>query len=635
MSDTQTVTPTQEPAAATPELPNAVGGMELRMVQLDDIMIPEDRHKRRSRRRMKELRGSLDEHGLDTPLLVSPNGDGKYRLVAGGGRLQNAREMGWKEIHVIVKVRDAKAQAASTAIENMNREDLSPCEEADALELMLKAGYNRQEACNRVGLKGQARTSRLALVVLPESIRSVFGHDGLPPSVAGLVKQFYEGNHEIGEEIAAIARKKPEPMASLLSRGARELFRGLPRLHEEAKVKGRPPFIVTLFRGDEWHRRFEWTGPEDPCGIQLTGEAGEWFLQKWQAAATYSRPRILLTEEDIDQAIAIGAAYYEKGEVGAVWIHDRKWLEDYVNEFVMPRMLKADEERQATRAEVQVDEVDGVSEQALAGKLGRKFLRDIKGEAHSANLDLGSALQNGLGSVKLTREVAMFFAYEVLGSPTGERASRFSECMARVMPGWPTVERKKFKNGKVKETVIYLGPVDAQKRVLQFIEGAKTPEEILGRVLIVFAAAGNFRRECGANGSTPQQQQPLSPVARKALEAIVKGTIPASVKRVKTKSDRFNPRREARKQINEMLAAKAADADPGEEAEAAPTHPLVLVAQKPDQPAQVAELHPDESPSGRNVRKVIYLETRRAEWVANGRITDLPDEDEESVAQAA
>ncbi len=129
----QTTTPTHDAPDAT-ELPNAVNGMELRMIPIEDIIVPEDRHERRSRNDADQLGDSMDEVGLETPILVSPAPDGKFLLTAGGGRLENAKKKGWREIHALVKFRDAKAQAASTAIENIVRENLSPAEEADAIE---------------------------------------------------------------------------------------------------------------------------------------------------------------------------------------------------------------------------------------------------------------------------------------------------------------------------------------------------------------------------------------------------------------------------------------------------------------------------------------------------------------------
>ena len=194
------------------------------MVPLDAILIPENRHKRRGRRRKDQLGGSMETIGLDSPVLLSPIGDGKFWLVAGGGRVENAREEGWAEIHAIVKVRDAKAQAASTAAENIAREGLSPAEEADAIEVMIKAGDSPREAAEKVGLTPQTGTLRMPLVELPEEIRGAFHFDGLPPSLAADVKMLYDGNHEIGLEIGALGLEGPRgPHKGLESRSRRIL----------------------------------------------------------------------------------------------------------------------------------------------------------------------------------------------------------------------------------------------------------------------------------------------------------------------------------------------------------------------------------------------------------------------------
>jgi ParB/RepB/Spo0J family partition protein len=539
--------------------------MELRMLKLDEIVVPKDRHQRRGRRLVGQLEASMKEHGQNEPVTVTPNGDGKFRLIAGGGRLENAHKLEWTELLTLVKYDvDAKAEAAAVAIENMVRENLSPAEEADAMEMMIHAGHTQDEAARKLGLKGKAKKPRLALVGLPDTVRAAF-HEGLPVSHAELVHQLYTGNHAIGEEIGALAMKIPAEVASALSRGVGNLFSQMSYLHGRAKLRGAPPFIASVRRGGLWYRSLEWTGPKDPDGIQLTGDAGDWFRKLWEKKHNYGHSVFELSEEDLDTAVAVGAAFHEKGEFGCVFIHDQAWLTEHINTQVLPRMMNEHQENDAAAAikEAEVTRtVDGLPADKLAAKLKRAFLRDLKPQAHSANLDLGAALMNNLASVKLDRDTAMFFAYEALGSPNGtygyggsDQVRYMSECLARVMPGWPTVDRKPLKSGKVKETIIYMDPEDAEKRMWEFIKGARTPEEILGRVLTVFAAAGNFCRECGPNGKTPHRQRPSNPEAQKALARIVKPHIPATIKRVDTKHGRFNPDKEADRLIEKANAA--------------------------------------------------------------------------------
>jgi ParB/RepB/Spo0J family partition protein len=580
-----TTTPKTAAGEESDLLPNAVNGMELRMVPLDAILIPENRHKRRGRRRKDQLGGSMQTIGLDSPVLLSPAGDGKFWLVAGGGRLENAREKGWAEIHAIVKVRDAKAQAASTAAENIAREGLSPAEEADAIEVMIKAGDSPREAAEKVGLTPQTGTLRMPLVELPEEIRGAFHFDGLPPSLAADVKMLYDGNHEIGLEIGALGLKDPKALTTVLSRGVSEFFRQLPRLHQNAKLSGKPPFIASFHRGSDHGRSLSWH-PEDPRRIKINGEAAEWFIARSNKARyDHERPGIVLSEEDLDTAVAIGVAYHSEGEHGMVWVHDPKWLTDQINEFVLARM-QAEAEAQAKEtplaklkkaANGKVDPAD-MTVGELVPTLERKFTRELQPKAYRANLDLGVALTSKLAVKALTREHALFFAHEVLGRETepgdfvrsyDRGARRIAECAARVMADWITLETKTLKSGKTKTTVIYLEGEAAEKRMWDHLKAGKTPEEILQRALHIYAAAAFFKRECGADGKTPYCHLPANATARQALTAITKPIIPMSVKRI----DRQVREYDAIKQAEQMIEAAKQEAKSEDIAAPAPGTP--------------------------------------------------------------
>jgi len=80
---------------AANDLPDAVQGMQLRKIRLEEIVIPDERHKRRSRRHRDGLGSSMDAIGLDNPIQVSPMDDGRFALVAGEGRLAEAQAKGW------------------------------------------------------------------------------------------------------------------------------------------------------------------------------------------------------------------------------------------------------------------------------------------------------------------------------------------------------------------------------------------------------------------------------------------------------------------------------------------------------------------------------------------------------------
>jgi ParB/RepB/Spo0J family partition protein len=595
----QTTTNSKTPDHAE-QLPNAVNGMELRMVKVSDIVIPEDRHRRRSRRHSGSLGESMKEIGLDSPVSVSPGEDGSLILVGGGGRLEQAIEHGWEEIHVLVKVRDARGRAASTAAENLAREDLSPAEEADALELMIQAGDSPQEAAKKVGLSARTGTMRMPLVELPEDVRKAFHHDLLSAGLASLVKTLYDGNHDIGLEIGELGVKIPEDVSAALSRGAGEFFRQLPELHREAKLRGRPPFLATFRRGSDRGRSLEWSA-EDRCRIKLKGTAGKWFTAASAEADYWSRPRIVMSEEDLDQAVALGLAYHSPGEQGTVWVHDRGWLTGHINEFVLPRMQKEAEAaanetplkklKKATKKKVDLADMTAGH---LAPTLARRFSRELQPKAHDANQDLGLALTTKLGVKKLTREVALFFAYETLGRDTttdiymrsyDEGARRLAECAARVMPEWATVETVTLKSGKTKRKITYLTGEDAERKMWEYVKAARTPEEILQRALQIHAAAMLFRRECGANGKEPRNQTPENATATQALGKLAKPVVPMSVKRLERAIREHNPQTEAER----MIAAAKAEAAGQQTTEDRATAPAARV-KRIDRKAQALDL---------------------------------------------
>lgn len=572
----KTTTATMDASSADTALPNAVNGIELRMVKVSDIIIPEDRHRRRSRRHASALGESMKEIGLDSPVSLSPGEDGKLVLVGGGGRLEQAIEQGWEEVHALVKVRDARARAASTAAENMAREDLSPAEEADALELMMKAGDSPQEAAKKVGLSARTGTLRMPLVELPEEVRQAFHHGMLPASLASLVKELYDGNHSIGLEIGELGVKIPAAVSASLGRGPGEFFRQLPSLHREAKLPGKPPFVATFRRGSEHGRGLDWSA-NDRNRIRLKGKPGKWFTALAANAPYYQRVQIMLSEEDLDQAVALGVAYHSPGEHGNVWVHDREWLTGHINEFVLPRMQQqaeaADKEtalsklRKAAKRKVDLAKMTA---REVAPTLERRFKRELRPRAHDANADLGLALTTKLGVKKLTREHALFFAYEALGRDTtsdnyvrgyDRGARRIAECAARVMPEWATVETVKLKSGKTKRKITYLTGPAAERRMWEYIKAAGTPEEILQRALHLYAAAMLFKRECGPNGKEPDNQSPANDTARKALAKLAKPAIPTSIKRLEREIDDYDATAEAERMIAEAKAEATGQQD--------------------------------------------------------------------------
>ena len=123
---------------------------------------------------LNELAQSIQEQGVMQPLLVRPVSAGKYEIIAGERRYRAARLAGLKEVPVLIKTVDDQATAAMALIENMQREDLNPLEEAQGLgRLIEEFGYTHEQAAKAVGKSRSAVSNLLRLMQLAKSVQTM------------------------------------------------------------------------------------------------------------------------------------------------------------------------------------------------------------------------------------------------------------------------------------------------------------------------------------------------------------------------------------------------------------------------------------------------------------------------------
>jgi ParB family chromosome partitioning protein len=122
---------------------------------------------------LDELAASIREHGVLQPVLVRPMGDG-YQLVAGERRWRAAIRAGLETIPALVEVLDDDAALEIAVIENLQREDLSPLEEATMYEKMVtEHGYSIRKLAQKLGKDKGYLENRLRLADAPEEIRAL------------------------------------------------------------------------------------------------------------------------------------------------------------------------------------------------------------------------------------------------------------------------------------------------------------------------------------------------------------------------------------------------------------------------------------------------------------------------------
>ena len=124
---------------------------------------------------LAELAGSIRQHGVLQPLLVSEEGSGTYVVVAGERRWRAARAAGLKTVPAVIRERlDARDELALALVENLQRQDLSALEEARAFEhLRSEHGLSQAEIADQVGMSRSAVANSLRLLRLPEKIQEL------------------------------------------------------------------------------------------------------------------------------------------------------------------------------------------------------------------------------------------------------------------------------------------------------------------------------------------------------------------------------------------------------------------------------------------------------------------------------
>lgn len=173
---------------------------------------------------LAELSASIAEHGLLQPIAVRPKPSGGYLIVAGERRWRASRMAGLTEVPVIVKdVTDEQAMELAL-VENLQREDLDPVEEAAGIrELITRCDLTQEQAARKLGKSRSALANSLRLLSLPETVLELLksgfitiGHAkvilGLPtPELQEEAAQMIADNQLNVRQAEALCKKLAKP----------------------------------------------------------------------------------------------------------------------------------------------------------------------------------------------------------------------------------------------------------------------------------------------------------------------------------------------------------------------------------------------------------------------------------------
>ena len=224
--------------------------------------------------RLEELAASIKAQGLIQPIVVRAIGQGRYELIAGERRWRAAQKAGLEEIPALVKEVPDQAVVAMALIENIQREDLSPLEEAQALARLIdEFELTHQQTADAVGRSRAAVSNLLRLLDLPAEIKRLLDERKL----------------DMGH--ARALATLPEARATALALEAAEQGWSVRELEEAARRAEAPP------KG-----KAKKPGPRDPNIAALERELAEKLATRVNVAhARSGRGKLVIHYHSLDE----------------------------------------------------------------------------------------------------------------------------------------------------------------------------------------------------------------------------------------------------------------------------------------------------------------------------------------------
>lgn len=440
-----------------------------------------------------ELLASISMQGILQPILVGPPDDtGTYTVIAGHRRLAAAQVLKTPDIPAMVA--DLKGEEALAAlIENVQREDLTPVQEAKALERLREDfGMTQKEAARRLGKSERWARERQRLVAMPEATQDAFDKGVIQIEAAPAIEKIAEQHPAAADALAALATLTPEDAEPLNYARPNDLVYGLQQVAgEEATgcmVRKRGITIDVLRNAGL---------PEKALALFATRYAEIKAADPYRYGASAS---MALTDQDMNAARAYGCLLeveHRRGQTLA-YVTDPEWLVDRIDEALGKALRDAQKSKAHAAGASGVSSTPKERDDSPDAKEERKRQCEAEAEARiearNANLELGQLMGVKLRSPKVTLEEAKVIAAMALHHDGTQIAGRG---LVYTDPDLQTETEQK--NGKVK--VAYVAATDAAVAMWEAIEKAKTADEVFGVVLQALVGATYADDSCVAASS--------------------------------------------------------------------------------------------------------------------------------------
>jgi len=190
---------------------------------------------------LSELMASVAEKGIIEPLIVRQRG-ARYQIIAGERRYHAAVQVGLRDVPVIVREVDDAEVMELALVENLQRKDLSPFEEADGLKTLAETyGYTHEKMAEKIGKSRTSLTETVSLAAMPEEVRQLCRLADI--NAKSLLLQI-------------VRQSEPKKMVALIERlqqegPTRAAARRLVREDKSTTPKGRPRHYVFRYQPKE------------------------------------------------------------------------------------------------------------------------------------------------------------------------------------------------------------------------------------------------------------------------------------------------------------------------------------------------------------------------------------------------
>lgn len=255
---------------------------QLRELDIDRIL-PNTQQPRKyfDEQALTELAESIRAHGVIQPIVVQPVADNFYQLIAGERRWRAAQRAGLQKVPAVIREAGMDSSLEIALIENLQRQDLNPLEEAQAYEkLVVEFGLTQDEVARRVG-KGRATISNmLRLLRLPDQVQTWIAENRLsaghakvllslvgPDAILDAARKMIQGNYSVRQAEMLVSRYgKPDAKQTAESEPAEDpnvkaAIHGLEQalgtkvtIHESG---GKGKIELHFFSNEEMHRLYD------------------------------------------------------------------------------------------------------------------------------------------------------------------------------------------------------------------------------------------------------------------------------------------------------------------------------------------------------------------------------------------